>query len=259
MLEVTLTYIGGPTALIEIGGVRLLTDPTFDPAGEAYRTSVYTLRKSLSPALDADAIGKIDAVLLSHDHHFDNLDRAGREFLKEASRVLTTVAGAQRLGGNATGLARWQHVDIPAANGALLRITGTPARHGPADGDRGPVTGFVLSLGDGSEGDVYVSGDTVWYDELLEVKKKFSVNVAILNMGAARVKEVGPAHLTFTGEEGAAFAKAFERALIVPLHFEGWEHFSESRGEIDRAFAGAGLQSRLRWLKPGVPTRIEFP
>ena len=28
-----LTYIGGPTALLELGGLRLLTDPTFDPAG----------------------------------------------------------------------------------------------------------------------------------------------------------------------------------------------------------------------------------
>ncbi len=259
MLEVTLTYIGGPTALIELGGVRLLTDPTFDPAGEEYRTSVYTLRKSISPALGTDAIGPVDAILLSHDHHFDNLDRAGREFLKDASRVLTTVAGAERLGGNATGLARWQHVDVPAANGALLHITGTPARHGPPNGDRGPVTGFVLSLGDGSDGDVYVTGDTVWYDDLLEVQKRFSVKVAILNMGAARVKEVGPAHLTFTGEEGAAFAKAFEGAVIIPLHFEGWGHFSECRDEIDRAFAGAGLQARLRWLKPGVPTRIELP
>jgi L-ascorbate metabolism protein UlaG (beta-lactamase superfamily) len=34
---VRLTYIGGPTALVELGGVRLLTDPTFDPAGTEYQ------------------------------------------------------------------------------------------------------------------------------------------------------------------------------------------------------------------------------
>ena len=35
--------------------------------------------------------------------------------------------------------------------------------------------------------------------------------------------------------------------LQVPLHFEGWTHFSESRAEIDRAFAAAGLADRLGW------------
>ena len=73
-----ITYIGGPTAILEHAGARLLTDPTFDPASEAYELPAYTLRKTIGPALGADALGRIDVVLLSHDHHFDNLDRAGR-------------------------------------------------------------------------------------------------------------------------------------------------------------------------------------
>jgi hypothetical protein len=39
-------------------------------------------------------------------------------------------------------------------------VTATPARHGPAGGDRGPVIGFVLRISDGSLPPVYVSGDT---------------------------------------------------------------------------------------------------
>jgi L-ascorbate metabolism protein UlaG (beta-lactamase superfamily) len=74
-----ITCIGGPTALIEIGGLRLLTDPTFDPAGGEYQTPSYSLFKLQQPALDKDAIGQIDAVLLSHDHH-DNLDNSGGRF-----------------------------------------------------------------------------------------------------------------------------------------------------------------------------------
>src|SRR6478672_128131 len=86
-----ITYIGGPTALIEIGPLRLLTDPTFDPAGTEYPTPAYTLVKSQPPAVPAEAVGRIDAVLLSHDHHFDNLDHAGRAVLAGAGRVLTTA------------------------------------------------------------------------------------------------------------------------------------------------------------------------
>jgi L-ascorbate metabolism protein UlaG (beta-lactamase superfamily) len=100
-----ITCVGGPTALLELGGLRLLTDPTFDPAASEYPTPLYTLHKMTGPALSAEAIGALDAVLLSHDHHFDNLDRAGRAMLPTAAQVFTTQAGAERLGGRAVGLA----------------------------------------------------------------------------------------------------------------------------------------------------------
>ena len=76
-----LTHIGGPTVLIELCGLRILTDPTFDPPGGEYRTASYTLHKLRGPAVDVGDIGPIDAVLLSHDHHFDNLDASGRRLL----------------------------------------------------------------------------------------------------------------------------------------------------------------------------------
>jgi hypothetical protein len=47
-------------------------------------------------------------------------------------------------------------------------------------------------------------------------------------------------------------------AAIVPVHCEGWAHFSETRAEIEAAFAAAGLADRLRWLQPGVATREAF-
>ncbi len=245
--QLKMTYIGGPTALLELGGLRLLTDPTFDPAGEQYRTSVYTLRKTAGPALDREALGRIDAVLLSHDHHFDNLDNMGRVLLESAETIVTTHAGAERLGAAAIGLAPWESVDLRSGDGHILRVTGTPARHGPAGGDRGPVTGFVLEAESGKSA-IYISGDTVWYDGIAEVGRRFPVKVAILFMGAARVPEVGPDHLTFTAEEGIEAARAFADAVVVPLHYEGWAHFSESRRQIEDAFISAGLKHRLQWM-----------
>ena len=252
--ELRITYIGGPTALLDFGGVRLLTDPTFDPAGQEYHVGVYTLRKTADPAILPDSIGRVDAVLLSHDHHFDNLDHAGRAFLSSAGIVLTTPAAAERLGKHAVGLAPWQSIDLPAPGNRVLRVTATPARHGPANRDRGPVAGFVLSFPDAPEAAVYVSGDTVWYDGVAEVASRFSIKTAVLFMGAARVAKVGPWPLTFTAEDGIEAARAFPHAAIVPLHCEGWEHYSESREEIRSAFAEAGLESRLRWLAPGRET-----
>jgi L-ascorbate metabolism protein UlaG (beta-lactamase superfamily) len=259
-LDVMATYIGGPSVLLDINGIRLLTDPNFDPAGSTYTTPVYTLRKSTDPAIAATAIEAVDAVLLSHDHHFDNLDRAGKEFLSHASRTLAPTAAAERLGGNAVGLAPWQVLEVGDSDRGRLRVTATPARHGPPDGDRGPVIGFLLTDAEGEMSPhapaIYVSGDTVWYEGVEEVARRADVRVAFLFMGAARVREVGPAHLTLTADEGVLVARAMPHATIVPLHFEGWQHFSEGRPVIQRAFDAAGLGSRLRWLTPGEPTTV---
>jgi L-ascorbate metabolism protein UlaG (beta-lactamase superfamily) len=238
----TLTYIGGPTALLEIHGLRLLTDPTFDPAGTEYVTSVSTLRKTESPAIPLERLGRVDGVL--------------RKLLASAGTVLATVAAAQRLKGNAIGLANWQHVELQGPGGQVLQVTGTPARHGPVGGDRGPVTGFVLTSPDARGDGVYVSGDTVWYEGVEEVARRFKVTVAVLFLGAAVVPHVGPDHLTMTAVEAVLAARVFGEAAIVPLHFAGWQHFSESRSIIQQTFAAAGLNQRLRWPEPGVPTSI---
>jgi L-ascorbate metabolism protein UlaG (beta-lactamase superfamily) len=247
----SITYIGGPTALIEFGGVRMLTDPTFDPGGGEYPSGPATLRKLAGPAITPAQLGEIDHVLLSHDHHFDNLDRTGRDLLSKAKFVLTTADGASRLGGRAIGLSAWQAVELPP-----LCVAAAPARHGPPDHDRGPVIGFVFWLADAPDEAVYFAGDTVWYDGVAEVARRYPISTVILNLGAARVPEVGPFHLTMTAAEAIEAAHTFKNATIVPLHFEGWAHFSEGRKEIAGAFEQAGLGGRIQWPEPGRPIRL---
>ena len=254
-----LTYVGGPTALLEWRGLRLLTDPTFDPSGTSYETPAYTLRKKQEPAIEAAAVGRIDAVLLSHDHHFDNLDHAGRSLLEAAAHVLTTAEGAERLGKGTVGLKAWQQTKLRTADGATLVVTATPARHGPPQADRGPVIGFVLVFADEPEQIIYVSGDTVWYDGVDEVAQRFPVRIALLNLGAAQVAAAGNWPLTFTAAEAVDVARVMGEALIVPLHFEGWEHFTESRADVEQAFTAAGLTNRLLMPRPGIPVELHTP
>ena len=145
-MSLSITLIGGPTALIEIDGFRLLTDPTFDAPG-SYQLPHVTLEKLEGPAMSAEAVGEM---LLSHDQHSDNLDHSGKDFLAKAKRVLTTEAGAKRLGGHAEGFAPWASTEL-TKDGRALKITATPARHGPAGIEplSGDVIGFVVSPSDG--------------------------------------------------------------------------------------------------------------
>jgi len=247
--EIKIKYIGGPTVLLEVGGLRFLTDPTFDPKDSKYDTGLYVLHKLINPSIEVDKIGKIDFVLLSHDHHFDNLDRSGRQFLSSVEKVYTTEIGAERLDANSVGLKIWETIEIPTLDGRILTLTGTPCRHGPVGGDRGPVTGFVLNFKDKSQGAVYITGDTVWYEGVEEVAKRFYVKIVILFMGAAIVKNVGADHLTMTVDESFKVAKLFDKAKIVPVHFEGWEHYTESFAEIQNKYKNAGLLNRLKWAE----------
>src|SRR6478735_9610959 len=105
MTHVRITHIGGPTVLIEFGGWRILTDPTFDAPGRTYDFGWGTRsRKTTGPAVSLEQLGPVDAVLVTHDHHADNLDDAGRRVLATARDVVTTRSAAGRIGGTARGL-----------------------------------------------------------------------------------------------------------------------------------------------------------
>jgi L-ascorbate metabolism protein UlaG (beta-lactamase superfamily) len=261
--QITVQYIGAATALLEIGGLRILTDPAFDSKGD-YPLGAYTLRKTQDPVATASQLGRIDYALLSHDHHLDNLDHAGQQLLTQVTTVFTTPSGARRLnsgglrpdetatpsGIHAVGLENWESAEVPTPDGRIITIMGTPCRHGPVRGDRGPVTGFVLDFKDQSAGAsaVYITGDTVWYEGVEEVAKRCrNIGLILLFMGAARLKVAGPSNITMTVEESMKAARLFDKAMITPLHFEGWEHFTEGYDEIVRLYTAAGLLHRLRW------------
>ena len=252
-MTLSITLIGGPTALIEIDGFRLLTDPTFDGPG-AYQLPHVKLEKLVGPAMSADKIGEVDAVLLSHDQHSDNLDHSGKDFLEHAKRVLTTEAGAKRLGNHAEGLAPWVTTAL-SKNGKSLTVTATPARHGPAGIEplSGDVIGFVLSPKGSAP--VYVSGDTVYYDGVAEVARRFKASVVLPFAGAAQTR--GPFHLTMDTNDTIETARTFPDAVIVPVHTDGWAHFRQSAQDLRATFDTLGFGKRLKLLEPGVATVIE--
>ncbi len=254
-MSVRMTLIGGPTALIEAGGLRFLTDPTFDAPGH-YKLPHVVLEKTASPALTADQVGDVDVVLLSHDQHSDNLDTSGRAFLTRAKRVLTTKAGAQRLGGAVEGLAPWDTAELKTPNGRTIRVTATPARHGPAGIEplSGDVIGFVLSFDDGTR-PIYVTGDTVWYDGVAEVARRFKPGIVMPFAGGAQTR--GPFYLTMDTNDAIETAHAFSEAVIVPVHYDSWAHFKQSGGDLDVSFKALGFGERLRILQPGVATEIK--
>jgi len=242
-------YLGGPTVIIEIGGLRLMTDPTLDPAGETFMVGDKPgYWKTAGPAITD--IGPIDAVLLSHDQHNDNLDNSGRKFLQTVKKIFTTLAGASRLGGKAAGLRPYEQVVL----NENVRITATPARHGPAGTLHitGEVTGFIIETRDVQ---LYLTGDTVYYEGIKQIAEKFRPGYVFVFAGAAKPR--GPFNLTMATNDVLDTANAFPDAMIVPLHYEGWSHYTESDLELRKAFDAVGISDRLFVLKPGIVTSFK--
>jgi L-ascorbate metabolism protein UlaG (beta-lactamase superfamily) len=256
MTGVRVTHIGGPTLLMEVGGWRLLTDPTFDPPGRKYKFGWGTGSLKLAgPSIAESELGTIDAVLLTHDHHDDNLDSRGRALLPSAGVVVTTVAGAHRLGGMTRGLEPWAIMRLDAPGRPTIEITATPCRHGPplSRPVAGDVIGFALRWDGQNDGVLWISGDTVLCNGVRQVADRLQVDTAFLHLGGVRFPVTGPVRYTMTTADAIELCGLIQPRTIIPIHYEGWNHFQEGRDAIEREFAQApaDIQRRVRWLPIG--------
>jgi L-ascorbate metabolism protein UlaG (beta-lactamase superfamily) len=212
----TFTYLGGPSGVLEYGGLRFLIDPTFD-----------------EPQTYSSELGQIDVVLASHHEHEDNLDTRGAEFAMSAPVVLSTPKAGDDLGAPWVGMSDWSTFDI-----GLVTVTAVPALHGPPGIEDiiGPVIGYVLQAP--GLPNVYVSGDNASLEKVREIADRYApIGVAVIFAGAARVPEIDAA-LTLTSPQAAEAARILDARQVVGVHTEDWEHFSESRADLERAFEG---------------------
>lgn len=233
----SVTYIGGPTVLLEYAGLRIVTDPTFDPPTHYPDDDGGGLDKTAGPGIERADLGKVDLVLLSHHKHEDNLDYEGLELLATGVRTYSTRAAAMDLfGGNVVGLDPWE---TDAFEGVV--ITAVPALHGPPGSERllGPVTGFVLEFDDAPT--VYVSGDNASLPLVEQIAERFPhIELAVLFAGAAQYPPL-PGPLTLSSVDAAAAARILGASTVVGVHTEDWAHFTEDRPALEAAFGGAPL------------------
>jgi L-ascorbate metabolism protein UlaG (beta-lactamase superfamily) len=144
------------------------------------------LPKLTGSAITPADLGPIDPVLLSHDHHGDNLDTAGRALLLAAGVVLTTAAGAHRLGGNARGLQPRATTQLEAPAKPPIQVTATPCRHGPPLSRpiaRGRWSASPWAGRARPHGTLWITGDTVLYDGVRQVADRLQVDTALLHLG----------------------------------------------------------------------------
>ena len=220
-----LTLVRSATVLLNLGGRRVLVDPMLDDAGarppvEGTANPVANPTVPL-PFAAEDVVRGLDAVLVTHRHR-DHLDARAEELLPRDVPVFCQPEDEEAL--RALGLDARAVVD--ALDWGGLQIARTPAQHGHGRMAEvlGPVSGFVVD-------DLYLAGDTVWYDGVAETIERHRPRVAIVNSGGACFVEGG---LIVMGVDDVREVAA-RVPTVVAVHLEALNHCFLRRADLREA------------------------
>ncbi|THZ92466.1 Metallo-hydrolase/oxidoreductase [Aureobasidium pullulans] len=206
-----ITHITTATAIIDIDGVKFITDPVFAPAGTEYPYPTTTLRLSDDPAIPLNALPAIDAVLLSHEDHEDNLDE------------ITGVPAIHLPGGECTGFIISTESFGHAANGLpnAIYFSGDTIYHSDLlkMNEKWHIVAAVLNLGN-----AHVPTDPSKPEDKLQI--------------------------TMGGEDGARLVKELDADVLIPMHYQSWGHFTEGEEDLIKIFKQEGVEEKIRWLTP---------
>jgi L-ascorbate metabolism protein UlaG (beta-lactamase superfamily) len=225
---VQLTLVRSATIIVEIAGRRILVDPMLDDAGA--RPPIEQTRNPIAnptvplPFPAEDVVRGLDAMIVTHRHR-DHLDARAEELLPRDVPAFCQPEDEDAL--RDLGLDVRPIAD--AINWDGLEITRTPARHGSGRVAEllAPVSGFVLD-------DLYIAGDTVWYEEVEATIARHKPRIAVVNAGGAEFVEGG---LIVMGIDDVREVAA-RVATVVAVHMEALNHCFLSRTELRRAVPG---------------------
>ncbi|KAF4336265.1 Zn-dependent hydrolase of the beta-lactamase fold [Fusarium beomiforme] len=269
--KITVTHVTTATAIVDIDGIKFITDPIFDEAPQSHDRSLaiglkpgeFYLNLQENPALSIKQTPIIDCVLLSHEDHVDNLDETGRQLLL-GRRVITTPDGAKNLSDypGTCAIQPWQTLKFHFG-GEEWCITGVPCVHVPG----GEVTGFLIhkqSFGispDGRPNVFYFTGDTILIEEeFKKLRENYHVVVALTNLGQAKLPNPkspsGFAQITMGGEDALRMMEILEADMLVPMHFESWTHFTQDRKALEEVFSSGGTEDKVKWLCSGKEVKL---
>jgi L-ascorbate metabolism protein UlaG (beta-lactamase superfamily) len=235
------TWIGHATVLIELGGVRLLTDPLL-------RGWLAHLRRH-GPAPAPGIADDLDAVLISH-LHLDHLDLPSLRRLAPGTRLLVPrgAGGFLRRRGfpHAEELAAGDEVDVGG-----VAVTAVPALH---ERRRLPFGAEADTLGFVAGGRVYFAGDTDIFDAMRDLAGLDLALLPVWGWGPS----LGEGHLD---PEAAAGAAALLRPrLAVPIHWGTFYPRLLARYKPDRLTAPPHeFAAAVERLAPDVAVRVLEP
>ena len=256
-------FVGNATIVLRMGPFTVLTDPNFVHRGAEVSLGYgLTATRSTDPARDIEEMQQPDLVIVSHDHG-DHFDAVAADWLDRSVPIATAPAAASVLAEKGftevRALRSWESTELER-DGARLRVTAVPAQHGtgPVAAAMPDVIGSVVDYWEPGAGDaenveprhrIYLSGDTVFHEELAEIRDRFgAVDVAFLHLGGMRLMGVT---VTMDAAQGVQLINLLQPRLAIPIHYNDYGTSRSTLAEFVTAVNEAGLADRVRYLRHG--------
>lgn len=245
-----INYIGHATILVDIGRIRVLTDPVL-------RDRIFFLqRHGHNPAPDILSHRAADVVLISH-MHYDHADLPSLRQLPPTTRVIAPY-------GSGRYLERWAGVQVHEMREgdrvriADVEITALPANHGAGHSGYRPAgcLGYALR----NRLSVYFAGDTDLFEGMYDVGREFDLDLALLPVWGYSYR-VGPGHLTPL--TAAQALRRLRPRMAVPIHWgalrlpgpyalwEGIDHMHQPPHSFAAHAKALVPETEVRVLQPG--------
>ncbi|KAK4121522.1 Metallo-hydrolase/oxidoreductase [Parathielavia appendiculata] len=260
-----------------------------------------TSQRLKDPAVpDLGSLPPVDSVLLSH-YHEDHFDREVEANLSRDVPIITTphaktcLTERKREDGfrKVVGLAEFEGVVVRPVDDAgqqqqnktsgrkeAVRVTGMPGKHVPPGplalanellGAVPPTNGWLVELGwtkgtDGAEDfetgyRIYISGDTLFVDELKEIPKRLQgdrIDLMLTHLGGTTIP--GPRMpllmVTMDAKQGVQLMRLVDPDVTVPIHFDDYDVMLSSLNDFKKEVAAAGLEDRVVYLDRGEEYRF---
>jgi len=267
-----------------------MTDPNFLHAGDHVHLGPgVTSKRITNPAIDLEELPPIDLVLLSH-YHADHFDQEVEAKLRRDLPIITTPHAKESLVDKkaegekfeqVTSLDFWEGCIVkgPSQSGegqdgkvSALKVVGMPGKHvppGPLDtineflGAVPPTNGWMLELGQlrgqhntssfESGYRIYISGDTLFVDELKEIPQRYkdkNIDLMLIHLGGTTIP--GPSipllMVTMDAEQGIKLMNLVHPDITIPIHYDDYEVFVSPLSDFKTAVDKAGLSDKVVYL-----------
>jgi len=248
-----ITYIGHATLLLELDGVRILTDPNFEPKLGRL------LPRVSAPGIALADLPKLDALLLTHAHadhlSFDSLGRLPRDI-----PLITPPPVAKwlrRLGFESA---------VPMAPGESMRLGGVTL-HAAAATHKGNRYGFDrwrsaanMYLLEAST-TTFFAGDTALVDDTHHLVERTlwkhgrELDLALLPIGYAPWWKPGFRKGHLTHEDALELFERLRASVFVPYHWGTFRHVTatahDAINRLKARLASHHLSDAVKILEPG--------
>jgi L-ascorbate metabolism protein UlaG (beta-lactamase superfamily) len=249
-MDIQFHWIGGATFVLTIGNLKISCDPVLCKKGTVQDYFWFKSKRLEEPFYDEKTFIDIDLWLITHNH--EDLDNIGLSKIDNCSIVLcnnNTYKKLKNKGIKDLKLMEWYQSKKFTIKGYEIEVEAIPAIHGVNPLCAllaGKVNGYYLTVSKENEKvKVYVTGDTVYKNKVINALNGKEIDLLIANMGAAK-EGSWIMTLTLNSKMLRKMITKLDPKTVIPVHYGTFEHYVEPVETIKKI-----KDDRIKFVKTG--------